>query len=156
MDTHALNTHSHTHTHTSICMSILISFSLFSLLLLRLCLLHSSETEGSFGALTQSIISKGNKSNFPLPLLLSPSSLFFRLHTVFKSLSLFLPFFLFPHNYIIFSLSTLSFFFPPPVSSVWGGNSLCILLWANKMTHCFLITSALFFSPAIILLVSTT
>lgn len=56
------------------------------------------------------------------------------------------------YSYLYFLLTLPSF----PLS-VWGtGNSPSIAPWANKMTHWFLITSALSYSSSIILLVSTT
>ena len=152
-----INTHIHTHGH--------FALVLFSLLLLPVSSAARQQKAAYWTELWGGNIFHHFKmkqvSFFSFLSVVAFLSFFFGLHPHSSPLcsSLFCPFFHLPHIYIIFPLSTLSlffFFFPLPVSVCKPGNSLCILLWANEMTRCFLITSALSYSSTIILLVSTT
>lgn len=160
--THHARTH---HARTLICMAIFHSFSFPSSLPAPPELNSRRRTiEKSCGAGTHSISSKWNKSHFSLSSLLLLFSFSFspRPTSVLMSLSLFsvLNFFLsfisptfISYSLFLLTLSSSFLLSPRSVDQVIPSVSP---LWPNKMTHCFLITSALSYSSSIILLVSTT
>lgn len=146
---HSFNTHTHTHA-WQFCSPFLFPSSLPAPPELN-C--RRQTFEESCGGEHFPLVQNETSLNF-LSSVLSLFSFFSSPHpTLVLSVSIslfssqFLPFFNLPHIYIIFCYFTHSFFFLPSVPSVCGpGNSLGIPLWANKMTHCFLITSALSYS----------